>query len=155
MSAALLLKFWREALILVLAVISLSAIKACSAEHNKSVTLHAQQEAIVAQQKKTNEDQKRHDDQTAEQTKHDYEQHINQLNSDHRIASLKCMSVNPRSRPMPSPSATGLSAATEARAELPQPTIEDFGPRIDALTRECDAITVQNNALIDFVLGTR
>ena len=154
MNAALLIKFWREILILLLAVISLSAIKACSAEHDKAATIHAQQQAIVEKQKQDNEDQKRHDQQAAEQTKHELQQTIDKLNSDHRIASIRVCKQSGSSS-LPSTTATPAGTASENSTGIPQTVITDFGPAIDELTRECDALAARHNALVDWVISTR
>ena len=121
----------------------------------REAKVRAEYDVIAEKQQRENQQKEADDAKAKEETKREYQAEIDRLNSDHRIASLKCLRNAPRPREVPRETATGPGAATEARAESTPAVTFDPGPRIDELTREADKALAQCNALIDWVLQTR
>jgi len=125
----------------------------------REVKVRHEYDVIAQEQEKKNAEQKRKDDQATADTKATYEQALNDLRRDTRIASLNCVRNAPRPREVPRTTDAGPGAAREESANLSRETTPDnridVGPAIDALTRECDALAVRHSALVDFLMGTR
>lgn len=150
-----LLKFWREGLILILLAVAAGSIRACNQAKEDTQRVIAEQKILADEQIRKNKEQERQDQQAKEDAKRDYQNQIDELNSDHRVASLKCVRNSASRSAVPREAAPAPGAAAEAQADNAPAVVDDIGPELDAITRECDAVIVQNNALIDWVLATR
>lgn len=153
---SLLALYWKEALIGILIGSCFFAVKACEKAHDQATQIKAE-DAALAQEAQRNADQKKADDHREyDNAKREFQNKIDELTSDHRIASVQCVR-QPKSSggkvPISPPAAAGIVA--EVSSNVSQPSTFDPGPAIDALTRECDRLAVAHNELVDWIMATR
>ena len=156
MSVALLLKFWREILILLLALSLALSIHFGNHARTSLAIAKAEDRALYEKAKADSDQKQREDQEHYNEAKQTYEDQIKQLASDHTVASMRLCN-KPSSGAMPTTPSSTAGTTANSITNIPQPIAEnpDIGPYIDSLTRECDALAVRHKALVDWVTGTR
>jgi len=154
MNPLLLLKWWRELAIVALMIFSASAVRSCSSAKDEVTRVKAEDSALAENQRRQNEEKASTVQQASDNALKEVRDENAHLRNDTRVASLVCDST-PRRRPVPVAANTSGGAHAETPTELPPAPARDFGPDIDALTREADEAVVRCNALVDWINSTR